>query len=417
MISRALLAGVLCVPLLLAGCAAPETTPTFEVERRPFRHRVTAEGVLRAATATPVSVPRDVQGMVRLAWLAPDGSVVAAGEVVARFDGREMQQRLEDGQADLESAGLAVDKANVESTDKVRGLGTDLQVADLELDLAQRFRKTDDSVFSRNEILESSLDGELAEARKEHATVSRETQRDLGKTQAELLAIGQRRARLTIDRAEAGLEALEVRSPHDGLLTLKRNWRGEVPEVGSELWSGQEIAEIPDLATLEAEVFVLEADAGALAEEKPATVVVEAAPERAWAAKVRHVDAVAKPRRRQSPVQYFGVALEIEDADPALLKPGQRVRATLLLAEIEDALVVPRQAVVHADGEARVYVREGDGFTPRTVTIGASSMGLMVVTEGLTEGERIALRPPGDGGGDNGEDDASAAPPAALGGG
>ena len=37
-------------------------------------------------------------------------------------------------------------------------------------------------------------------------------------------------------------------------------------------------------------------------------------------------------------------------------------------------------------------------FVPRTVTIAASSMGLMVISEGLAEGEVIALRPPGGGG-------------------
>jgi HlyD family secretion protein len=155
--------------------------------------------------------------------------------------------------------------------------------------------------------------------------------------------------------------------------------------------------EIPDLSAMEAEVFVLEADASGLEVGKPATVVVEAHPDNAYQATIRRVDAVAKTPVRGSPVQYFGVTLELAQTDPAVMKPGQRVRATLHLAELDDALVVPRQAVFHEDGESRVWVRNGDRFEPRRVETGAASMGLMVITAGLREGDVIALRSPGPG--------------------
>ena len=54
-------------------------------------------------------------------------------------------------------------------------------------------------------------------------------------------------------------------------------------------------------------------------------------------------------------------------------------------------------------GETRVFVAAGGGFEPRRVETGASSLGLVVVTGGLEEGERIALAPPSSGGGEQGE--------------
>ncbi len=160
------------------------------------------------------------------------------------------------------------------------------------------------------------------------------------------------------------------------------------------MWRGQEIGEIPDLSVMEAEVFVLEADAGGLETGKGAAVTVEAFPEKTFTATISHVDAVAKPRYRGSPVQYFGVTLEMEKSEDLPAKPGHRVKATLLLEEIDEALVVPRQAVFTGDDEPYVYVKNGSGFARREVEIGAKSMGLMVVTEGLEEGDVIALRPP-----------------------
>jgi RND family efflux transporter MFP subunit len=335
--------------------------------------------------------------------VAPEGKLVEEGEVVARFDPTDMEERLRKGRSELASATLRVDKSEIEGDVKLAELDTDYRVAGLEVEHAERFRKVDDTVFSRHDIIEDQIDEKLAGERREHAVSAKERQRDLGHTDVELLAIQQRKAQLTIDQAEQGLQALEVRSPHAGLLTLIRGWRGDPPQVGSEMWSGQEIAEIPDLSKMEAEVFVLEADAGGLEVGKPATVIVEADPGTVHPAKIRRVDTVAKPRFRGSPVQYFGVTLELEETDPATMKPGQRVRATLILAELGGALVVPRQAVAQEDGRSRVFVRRRGGFEPREVSIGASSMGLMVVTEGLEEGDVIALRPPEGGGPAGGE--------------
>ncbi len=320
-----------------------------------------------------------------------------AGDLVARFDATAMQDQLEDGEADLKSARLQVDKSHVESDIKRGALETRLKTAGLELEHAQQFQKTDAQVFSRNEITEDAIDEQLAVERREHASESHVTQESLSRTELELLGIQERRARQTIQQARDGLSALEVRAPHAGILTLTRNWRGEVPQVGSEMWRGQTIAEIPDLSTMEAEVFVLEADAGGLEAGKTAKVVVEARPDEIFEATVRHVDAVAKPQFRGSPVQYFGVTLAFEEQPAETMKPGQRVRATLRIDWVEDALVVPRQATLQQDGETRVLVASGNGFEPRRIETGASSLGLIEVTSGLAEGDLIALAPPSAG--------------------
>ena len=73
------------------------------------------------------------------------------------------------------------------------------------------------------------------------------------------------------------------------------------------------------------------------------------------------------------------------------MKPGQRARAALMLDE-QEALAVPRQAVFEKEGRQIVYL--GRNFEETAVKLGASSPGLVVVDEGLHEGDRIALRDP-----------------------
>ena len=141
------------------------------------------------------------------------------------------------------------------------------------------------------------------------------------------------------------------------------------------------------------ELYVLEADAGDLVVGLPAELVIEAYPEHVHAATLTKIDTLAKPRHQDVPVQYFAVTLSLPATDPATMKVGQRVRATLVL-EQGDAIVVPRQAVFERDGRMFVHRQDGARFEEVEVKLGSSSAGRVVITEGLTEGDRIALRDP-----------------------
>src|SRR5204862_4178147 len=124
---------------------------------------------------------------------------------------------------------------------------------------------------------------------------------------------------LRITNAQKGLSALEVRAPYDGILVLQRDWRGEVPRVGSNVWRGMVLGEIPDLTAMKAEVFVLEADAAGLAAGKKATVRIESAPGVIYPGTITQVDKLARPRTRGVPVQYFGVTVTLDRTDPAAM--------------------------------------------------------------------------------------------------
>ena len=389
-------AGMLLVGAGLLACQGEIEAPTHTVQKGPFSHRITVEGTLNAAQATVLGVPSGIQEPVRVAWLAPDGAHVTEGQVVARFDRKPLEEKLEQGSADLQSANLEVGKSQVESGSRIAKHETELEVAELELDYSSRYQKVDEVIFSRIEIIESQIQHELASHRKDHATVSQDIQRQLADTEIELLAIDQRRARNKIEQAQASLEALEVKAPHSGILTLKRDRSGEVLQVGAELWPSQQVAEIPNLEQMEAEVFVLEADAGGVEVGQQADIVLEAQPGRVISGQVHRIDAVAKRRFRGSPVQYFGVVLRFDMPEGEVLKPNQRVSATLKLEDVDEALVVPRQAVFQTEGQHYVYLRQADGFLPRPVTIGSSSVSKVIIDEGLQAGDRIALVRPTD---------------------
>jgi Cu(I)/Ag(I) efflux system membrane fusion protein len=73
------------------------------------------------------------------------------------------------------------------------------------------------------------------------------------------------------------------------------------------------------------------------------------------------------------------------------LRPGMYATARLRSTVARDALVVPREAVIDTGRRRFAFVALGSGrFAPRDVVIGESGEdGLVVVTSGLDEGERV----------------------------
>ncbi|MCX4246234.1 efflux RND transporter periplasmic adaptor subunit [Paraliomyxa miuraensis] len=384
---------------LVAACGPtlepqPEI-PTLEVERtEAFVRRISAEGYLRAVEATSINAPEDSKRPMKIAWVAVDGSAVQEGEVVLRFDAIDLQRELADSQDDVTSAQRQIDKERALGGSSARRRDRTAGLAAVELDMARELHSEDQRILSRNEIIETSIDAELAQAKAEHAREVKAVEGAVSRSQREVHDITRKQAQREVERAEEGLARLEITAPHAGLLVLERDWRGQTLRVGDTIWRGQKVAEIPLVSAMEAEVFVLEADAGDVAEGLPAELVIEAHPEHVIEAKVARVDTLAKPIHQEVPVQYFAVTLALSQTDSATMKIGQRVRATIVLDQ-GAALVVPRQAVFERDGRLFVH-REGalGGFSEVEVKLGPSSAGRVVIAEGLEEGDRIALRDP-----------------------
>jgi RND family efflux transporter MFP subunit len=368
--------------------------PTLVVSKAGFERRVVAEGNLEAAEATPVTAPVGAQGQLKVAWLVPDGTPVKTGDVVVRFDPSELQRSLRDGESDATSATSRITGMRADTGGAIRNLERDGDLAREELAGADRYKIDDPEVFSRQEIIRSEIDRTLATQRIETSDAVRSIRQDAAKVDLDLLDIERRKAGIAIDRASKGLEDLEIKAPHDGILVYKRDWRGEITKVGDTLWAGQPVGEIPELETMQARVYVLEADAGGLAVGLPATLVVEAHPSIEYKAKIKKVDTLAKRRTGWIPVQYFGATLELQATDPAVMKPGQRVRAVLALDARADAISVPRNAIFEKDGKKIVYKRVGSEFVPAEVTVGPAAVGRVVVEQGLAVGDEIALRDP-----------------------
>ncbi len=75
-----------------------------------------------------------------------------------------------------------------------------------------------------------------------------------------------------------------------------------------------------------------------------------------------------------------------------LLKPNMFATASLVLSSNDSALAIPNGAIIEANGEKFVFVRQGDTFDRVDITIGASDDEYSEVTDGLVPGDEVVVQ-------------------------
>jgi multidrug resistance efflux pump len=300
--------------LLAALSPAPAAASTLSLEGE--------IAALRSAAIAPPAVPNLWQ--FQITQLAPDGAPVKAGQVMVAFDANELTRRLMEAQGKLkekqsERAKLVLDLAERERTER-------LATAEQASNATKAQRKADQPA----ELLRS-VDYRKLVIEREQAE-----RRDALMRQREGLAARQRAAELALVEAElkqaqdettmltAAIAALNVTAPRDGIAVVRSNWRGERFEVGSQVFVGQSVAEIPDPATLVARAVLPERDLFKVEVGMPVRVQVQGGTGRVFAGKVVEMGRAVRSKSRQSPVPVVDVTVALT-GDTTGLKTGQPV--------------------------------------------------------------------------------------------
>lgn len=383
---------IACV--VVAARSSTASIPSVVVHRQTVVRHVTAEGTVEAEQATPLSAPMEAREPMKIGWIADDQTFVHKGDVVIRFDPTDFENTLRTGTMAQQKATNRATKNEVDRSAGAHNLDRDAQQAEHELQVAQDVHLEDADIYSRYQRVESDIDRTFARQKRDYSKSVRSIKDNVAGADAALIGIERRKADFSVDQAQRALNALVVTAPHDGVLVLKRDWRGDLPAVGSTCWPGMPLADMPKPGGMKAVVFVLEADAGGITIGDRATVTIESAPGKPVSGTVSQMSKVAKPRFREVPVQYFEVTLKLAPAAGLTLKPGARARATITLAAQKDVIAVPRQTVFASAGEQVVYVRHNGRFVAQRVTLGTSTAGRIVVMNGLKDGDEIAMRDP-----------------------
>jgi HlyD family secretion protein len=385
---------LLAVAVAACGCTGlpwREDVATVTVRRGDLEVLVPAEGSLEATQASPVAVPRVPTGALKVKEIVAEGTTVEPGDVVVVFDDTQLHIELSNHQATFRSAGRRLDRNDIQDTIERGSIAVIKSTAELEREHVDEFAAHDPELFSKLEILRDEVRRTEADETIVYADAGLRLRGQYFDIEERILGVERGQAEDRIGRVETSLAQLVLKAPLGGMVIYKKNWRGSSAGVGDTLWPGNVVMSIVDPSVVALKAYVLERDAPGIAAGAPATVVVDAWPDRPFTGKVRSVADLASPIERGSPVKYFETWIDLDAGDPALLKPGMKGRARIRGGEAKDALVVPRAALRGTPEAPLVRVLGRHGREERPVKLGPGDAVRVAVLEGLAEGDRVIV--------------------------
>lgn len=352
-------AGAFVWLLTTRGPLAPVGVETAAAETADLHPEVYGIGTVEARHAYAVG-PIQAGRLLRVS--VDQGDRVARGQLLAELDPVDLAERAA-------AAGSAAARA------RQAAQAAQAQVAEAEsrARLAQansaRYQALTQQNFVAKEMADSRRhEASAAEAAQAAARANAiAAQREIGRAEAELQAIGQLR------------NSLKLRSPVDGVVTARE------AEPGTTVVAGQAVLRLIDPRQLWVRARVDQARAEGVVVGQTAGIVLRSAPGSALPGKVVRIelqsDAVTEER-------IVNVAF---DAAPEQLYLGELAEVSIRLPGTRNALAVPRAALVQHQGQVGVWRIDAGRARFQPVRPGVQTADRVQIVSGLQAGDSVIV--------------------------
>lgn len=300
------------------GFGGPAAVEVASVSRGDFVASAEFVGTLQARATADLYAK--VNGQI-LEMRADTGDRVRAGQVLARIDPGELNERVEQARAAQRMA---------EAT-----LGERRAALGIARSTAERTR----ALYEQQLV-----------AQQQHDQAQAELQGAAAQVQVAEAAVSQARANVGAARAE--LEKTLIVAPFSGVVGKRYLDKGAFAATNRPVFS------VVDLSTIKTTVPLTEKDAGRVRVGQAATVTLEADPAARFQGVVARIASVFDPNTNTTQAE-----VEIANAD-GRLKPGMFANVSIAFAVEPGALLVPRSAVVEDERDTFLFLAEKPDAPP-----------------------------------------------------
>jgi HlyD family secretion protein len=407
-VPRWMLAAIAVVVIAITGGAfagvgrgsAPDL-PTIEVKKGEFVDALEIRGDIKPLRSVVLAAPMQA-GELQIVKLAKAGTQVKAGDIVVEFDGSTLRRTMQEKQSELRQAEAEIEQATAQSKITQEQNATELMRANYNIQRARLDVQKGETV-SRIDNEKAKL--ALADAEQKLKELQAKMKSDAASLEAELSNRRRKREKALFDfqRAERGLQNLQLKAPADGMVSVLPNYRASGPFGGAEVefregdraWPGALVAELPDLSSIHLLARLDETDRGRLNVGEEATIRIEAIPGREFKARIDRISVLARADFSSwPPTRMFDLGMVLLDSD-ARVRPGMAAIARIPTDRVPDVVLVPTETIVQKDGRAVVYVLRGALFDERPVEVSRRGRELAIIKSGVEPGDQIATRRPG----------------------
>ncbi len=388
---------LLLMYLGFAACQGKEVqdVQTTFVKRGTFNEELTEEGTIHAVNSVSITAPSISYryGGLKITSIVRDGKEIVKGDTVLTFDPSELKKAIITAQQQIEIANAEFDKLKATQQSEIEDLESDLEITNISQKISKiNFEQAGyESEVTRKEI---NLKLETANIALARAHEQIENKKKIQKEEIFQKALNIKQLTATLNDANGCLNNLFVISPGPGIAILKENWMtNQKWQVGDQPWSGTTLIELPDMNQMMAELKINEVDIAKITPGLKVEIKPDAYSDTTFSGKVIAIANLAQNKDSKTKIKIFPVQILIDNKSSSLL-PGLTVSCKIKINEIAGVFYVPIEAIFKDQGNEFVYVKTSSGYKRKDIKVGPVNTDFVVIKEGLTENEELALTDP-----------------------
>jgi multidrug efflux pump subunit AcrA (membrane-fusion protein) len=376
------------------GTQTASELPVAQAREGEFLAIIRCRGELRAGRSAQIYAP--LVPNLRIAWMAGSGEVVEKGAPVIRFDSSTVEQQLVQKQAQLAQAQASLDQEIAQvriDSDKDQ---SDLVDSRYNVDKS-RLGTAANEFVGRLQAEEARIDLGVAEQKLKVTEANMALHSATNTSRMASLTRQRDQAKADVEVTQRRMAQMEVQAPLSGVVVFVSNYNqgplnAQPFKVGDNVYSGMNLAEIPDMTSLAMDAKVEETDRGRIGVGKDVRVRVDALPELQIPAKITQISPLAELSTDWPPTRSFRAYAALQTPD-ARLRPGMNGGMDIVIDRIPKAISVPAKAVFTRDGKPVVFLAERGTYRAVVVQLLARNPDEVAVT-GIPAGSLVALSDP-----------------------
>lgn len=379
------LGAALAVILLASfGSMRDEVLPirAVTVERSSIRSVVSTNGKIEPAQNFEAHAP--VNTTVRKLYVR-EGDRVKKGQLLLQLDDAEARSQAARAQAELKGA-----QANVQavhqggSQEEVITLQAQITKARSARDTAERNvdafkRLQEEGAASAGEVRDAQ--NALQRSQADYDLLIQKQKDRYSKPEVEHVTAQDSEAQAAYDAAQDILHKSNIVAPFDGVvyaLPVKQ---------GAYVQAGDLLLQEADLSKVLVRAYVDEPDIGRLVPGQKTEVTWDALPGRIWSGAVTNLPSTVKLHGTRN----VGEMVSLLDNSDFRLLPNINVNVTIVTSQHDNVLTMPREALRLDDSKPYVYQVIENKLRRRDVSVGASNLTRVEVSDGLSDNALVAL--------------------------
>ena len=379
--------------LTLLSCSRSGQMNVAKVVKAPFDIKIHATGQLQSAASLYVGCP-SVERMWQytISSMAPEGKAVNQGDVILSFDPRELMQRLQLKQSELDTGMKELERMQLQEQQTKEDVA--LQLEEDKVTKQKAVRKADypEELIAVNELQKRKMELELADLQEKLAESRLANQISGMRSRIHIQETKVRLLKEAVDRLMRDIQKMNVQAAKPGIVVYTPDWDGKKKAVGDMCWMGMNVLELPDLSRMQMKAVILEVQAGRVATGQSAEVRLDSNPDRVYKGVVLSLGRVFRVKSDSQPAIVFDALVDLTESDPGLMRPGMAAGVDITVSSKANVLQVPEAAIVYQENKIAVWKKGTFSKELTPVTVGARSSGMVEVLSGLKENDKVVIR-------------------------